>query len=190
MNHPFERITTKKQTLLFLILLTVTALLLTVMNVTGAPLETAAAPSGIISYELAGTVEQASAILNSWDSYARISAAFSLGIDYLFMVAYSTLFSLACVMAAQVFLHRNGGFITILGIMLAWGQWIAAVFDAVENLSLTIMLFNEPSGLWPQLAYTMAVMKFTLILIGLAYAAAAGFIRLMTKARPRYQRAG
>lgn len=54
----------------FLPLFILTLLLMVVMNVIGAPLITAAAPAGIVSYELAGSVEKTIDIINSWDQNA------------------------------------------------------------------------------------------------------------------------
>ena len=58
-----------------------------------------------------------------------------------------------------------------LGIVLAWGLWLAAVLDAKENLALIIILFNGPADPWPLLAQACAIAKFGLIIAGLLYAA-------------------
>jgi hypothetical protein len=52
-------------------------------------LRTAAAPNGIVSYELAGNIKPAAEILASWDARAQLFAAFGLVLDYLFMTAYA-----------------------------------------------------------------------------------------------------
>lgn len=190
MSHPFELISHKKRPWAFLALLTFTAVIMTVMNFAGAPLKTAEAPNGIVSYELAGYREKAAAILESWDPHARLSAAFQLGLDYLFMAAYSCTIALACVMGARVFLQRGSAILATTGILVAWAQWIAALFDALENAGLTVMLLGQVSSLWAQVAFGAAVIKFTLILLGLAYAAAAGAVSLLSKPRPAPQRLG
>jgi hypothetical protein len=53
---------------------------------------------------------------------------------------------------------------------LAWGQWLAAIFDAVENLALTILLFGTLAMPWPQIARLYALLKFGLIFFGILYA--------------------
>ena len=65
--------------------LTLCLVLLMVMQALDGPLKTEAAPHGIISYELAKTPSVAQRILASWSQDAKIHAAFSLGIDYLFL---------------------------------------------------------------------------------------------------------
>lgn len=138
------------------------------MNLVGKPLITTAAPSGIVSYELAGTVEKAQQIIDSWNQNARLYAAFSLGFDYLFMVLYSTTIALACLWGSRVLQSRHmpGG---VIGILLAWGLWLAAVLDGVENISLSLILLNTPVAPWPQVAQICAAVKFLLIFLGLIF---------------------
>jgi len=57
-----------------------------------------------------------------------------------------------------------------LGVVLAWGQWLAAILDAVENLGLTLILFASVVSPWPEIARWCATLKFALILLGLVYA--------------------
>ena len=142
-----------------------------------------AAPLGIISYELAGTVEEAQAILDSWDSSAQLHAAFALGFDYVFMLAYSTTIGLACVMAAGALRSRDWPLAGV-GAGLAWGQWLAASLDAVENIALTAMLFGAVASPWPQVAYWCALVKFALVFLGLVYAFYGGVVGLFIRKTP------
>ncbi|OGO35210.1 MAG: hypothetical protein A2W35_10910 [Chloroflexi bacterium RBG_16_57_11] len=147
-----------------------TALMITIiLNVTGKPLITPEAPAGIVSFELAGTISQAQIILDSWDGQAKLFAAFSLGFDYLYMVAYAVAIGLGCVLASLVIGERGwpfGG----LGAPLAVCLWVAAGFDALENLALSVVLLGGATAeAWPALARICALVKFSLILIGLVY---------------------
>ena len=63
------------------------------------------------------------------------------------------------------------------GAALAWGQWLAAWFDAVENIALIAMLFGAVVSPWPQVAYWCAVIKFALVFLGLVYAFYGGVVR-------------
>ncbi|MEE8390887.1 MAG: hypothetical protein V3S14_08865 [Anaerolineae bacterium] len=56
------------------------------------------------------------------------------------------------------------------GLLLAWGQWLAALLDGVENTALWNILANGPSTPWPQVAWWCAAVKFTLVILGLIYA--------------------
>jgi hypothetical protein len=168
MQHPFEKIHPQNFKLYFWPLLAVTLGIMVLMNVVGAPLITPHAPSGIISYELAGSVSNAQAVLDSWNQDVRLHAAFSLGFDYLFMLAYSTTIALACLWAGGVVQRKNW---PLAGVSrpLAWAQWLAALMDGVENLGLVLILFGPPASPWPEIARWSAVIKFTLIFLGMIY---------------------
>ncbi len=144
--------------------------LMLLLNLTGSSLTTSVAPMGIVSYELAGSVEKATAILASWDAAAQRAAAFNLGLDYLFMLAYGLAFSLACWMAGDALRARGWPLASLAG-PLATGAWLAAAFDAVENFALTSMLLvGAASAPWPEIARVCAWLKFTLLFLGLVYA--------------------
>ncbi|WP_437707098.1 hypothetical protein WMF45_25685 [Sorangium sp. So ce448] len=131
-------------------------------------LRTEAAPCGIISFELAGTRARVRRILESWGDDARLSAAFSLGVDYLFMAAYANGLALACVMGADA-LRTRGLPAAGLGAPLAWGQWLAGLLDATENAALLRILRGSDEPLWPPLARRCAQAKFFLVGAGIAY---------------------
>ncbi len=142
MRHPFQSIPADKRPAVFWPLLLITLFLLVLLNMEGKPMVTPAAPLGIVSYELAGSVSRAQEILASWDQRAQLSAAFSLGLDYVFMLAYSTTIGLACVWTADA-LRRRGWPLASVGAPLAWGLWLAAAFDATENIALVVILFRD-----------------------------------------------
>jgi hypothetical protein len=145
--------------------LAVTIIIMLILNISGSPLRTAEAPAAIVSYELAGTADKATAILDSWDNEAKVYAGFNLGFDYLWMPFYSTTIALGLVWVAAA-LNLKGTLSTTLN-LLAWGQWLAALLDALENAALLIMLFGQPAVPWPAIAYWSAVIKFTLVTLGI-----------------------
>jgi len=180
MVHPFQRIPVAEIRSVFIPLLVFTLVLMWLMTRVGAPLETSAAPYGIISFELAGTPASVEKILASWDENAQLHAAFSLGLDYLYMVVYSTTIALGCIWAAWVLRSRSWP-LAGLGAFLAWGQWLAAVLDGIENAGLTIMLFSGSSELWALLARWCAISKFALIFFGLTWVFFGLVVRLVVK---------
>jgi len=169
MRHPFEALSPRRRGFYFWPLLALTLALSVVMSYIGRPLITSAAPSGIVSFELAGDVSQARQIIASWSDSARLYAAFGLGLDFLYLVTYSTTIGLACVWAADAARQRKWP-LSGLGVPLAWGQWLAALLDVVENIALTSLLLNAVTEPWPLVARWCAIGKFTLIVIGLIYA--------------------
>jgi hypothetical protein len=149
-------------------------------------LTTTAAPAGIISFEFAGSPGRAQEIINSWDGPARLLAAFSLGLDYLFMLAYASTIAAGCRWSGAA-LHRKGWPLSRAGRPLAPAQWAAALFDAVENLGLMLLLLGRAAASWPAIAAWAAGFKFFLISLGLVYSAYGAFAWLVLKfsAKPR-----
>jgi hypothetical protein len=169
MKHPLATIAPEKRWLIFVPLLVMTLAVMGILQATSAPLTTDAAPQGIISFEFAGDVPAAQQIVDSWDAQARGHAGFNLGFDFLFLVLYSTTIAFACAWIAGSF---QGGLksLAAAGLLLAWGQWLAALLDAVENTGLLIILLDAPAAPWPQIARWCALVKFALVILGLVYA--------------------
>ena len=69
----------------------------------------------------------------------------------------------------------------ILAIVLAWGQWLAAALDAVENFALFTMLVMAPAEPWPQVAWWCAAIKFGLVIAGLLLVLAASVIQIVRR---------
>ena len=177
-GHPLQAIPDGRRRRFFVPLLVLTlSLMLGVMAPVDVPLRTSASPNGIVSYEVAGDAASARRMIEAWDERARRYAAFSLGVDYLFMAAYSTTIALACVWAAGV-LGRRSVALASAGVALAWGQWLAAGCDATENAALTTMLLGAVRDPWPAVAWWSAVTKFALIVAGILYTLAAVGVRL------------
>lgn len=171
MHHPLESIPHSKRKPIFWSLFALTLAMMAILQVVNIPLITPAAPQGIISFELAGSYGTVKWMLASWDASAQKYLAFSLGLDYVFMLLYSTTIALACLWAGEA-LRANGWPLSRLGVGLAWGQWAAAGLDAVENIALAVILFGSLSfnHHWPELARLCALLKFGLIFLGLVYA--------------------
>lgn len=163
---------------LFWPLLAATLLVLVIFQFLDRPLRTSAAPWGVVSFELAGRAEKARAIIDSWDDHARLSAALGLGLDYLFMLLYATTIAIACLWSAEVY-KELGWWMADLGGLMAWGVWLAAVLDGVENYSLWRLLSGPVSNPWPRIAWWCASIKFVLIAISMIYGIAGGAVYLL-----------
>ena len=178
MKHPLESIPSSSRKFLFFAFLVGTLILFAIFRVLDAPLQTPAAPKGIVSFELAGTSEKAFQILVSWEPddqvgdniiqpSGKLFAAFGLGIDYLFMPVYATALALGILLAAG----RHDGWFATFGAWLGWGAYTAAIFDAVENFALVqILLMNQIWSLYPKVAAISATLKFGLLALGLVFA--------------------
>ncbi|OZG74269.1 hypothetical protein BTA51_04435 [Hahella sp. CCB-MM4] len=116
------------------------------------------APVGIVSFELAKHIPQTQNILESWGSEGRHWAAWSLVLDFPFLLAYSALFTLLTLKSRSD-----------LRQLFTVGFVIAGFCDVVENLALTGILAGY---VYPQLtaaAYYFASLKFLLLFTGWAF---------------------
>lgn len=164
---PFATITSKtekKLTLSLFYLLIIGAIVLVFFN---NILENNAAPYGIFSFELAGSLNKSLEILNSWSPLAKIFAGLSLGFDFLFLLIY-TLFISLLIHKINKRLWLGKPFHRI-GELLVWSMCITAIFDAIENAALIKLLVGSTQEYWSYIAYTFAVSKFILISIAIIY---------------------
>ena len=193
MKHPLEFIPRSSRKPIFFTLLFLTLILFAVFRVLDQPLQTPAAPNGIVSFELAHTSRQAQAMIDVWtgrmtiysspdgqnfnatptppsdaisfNSLPIIYAAFELGLDYLFMPVYALTFALAILLVAG----RHPGFFAKLGAFLGWGMFLAAFLDAIENYALLHLLLTKVYSPFPEIAYYCASDKFLLLGLALVY---------------------
>lgn len=183
MQHPLTFVSTGKRRPLFLALLFWTLILFAVFRVLNNPLVTPVSPGGILSFELAGSVQRARMITNAWKEASLLLsavagqpnpdivnlpylyAAFGLGLDYLFMPSYALTIALGTLLAAG----RHKGWFLSFGAIAGYGAFAAALFDAVENYALWQILLGAVYSPYPQLAAFCATFKFVLILSGIVY---------------------
>ena len=168
LQHPFRWISPSAQTRAFIVLLAVTLVVMISLQALGAPLQTRAAPLGIVSFELAGSLPVAQNMLESWGPSGRVYAGVNLGIDYLFLVAYAGSIGLGCVLLAQG-LSRRIRSLSRAGVILAWGLIPAGLLDAVENYALIHVLLGSQRELWPVVARWCAIPKFLIVAAGLLF---------------------
>jgi hypothetical protein len=181
-RSPFSWVNEAALGKLFVIILVFTLSVMVCMQVLGAPLRTEAAPGGIISFEFSGDLETSGAILNSWGEQGKVYAGLQLGLDYLFMPAYALSIALGCVLVSQNYQSLSSG-LSRLGKWLAWGQFLAAGLDALENYALIRLLLGSVNDLWPSTAYWSAALKFGLVGIGLLYVVVGAGAMIFSRSR-------
>lgn len=113
------------------------------------PLQTEAAPVGIVSFEFAGDLDTANEILDSWGATGRVYARISMRLGYLYLLVYSIAVGLGCVLLSDRLSRRAAS----LGIWAAWGMVAAAVFNAVENYAMIRLLIDTGRPWWPGIVY-------------------------------------
>jgi hypothetical protein len=167
-RHPFAWISGSTRRRLLWTMSAIAIVVLVAMSIAGARLTTVASPAGIISFEFAGSIGKASCMMASWETNGPAVAAFSLGLDYLFLLAYSVAISLGCVLISGAAFNDAGAGAWI-GMVLAWAQFVAAALDAVENYGLMRVVLGAQDEIWPALARACAIPKFLIVLAGLLY---------------------
>ena len=182
-RHPFDFIPLGWWPRFFWPLLGLTVLLMAAFAITGAPLTTEAAPYGIVSFELAGSVENAQAMLKSWEANAQLRATFGLGLDYLFMVVYASTIAFGCGIVSH-FMHRKDWPLAKWGNLLAWAVILAALLDGIENAALTTIIIGTVVSPWPEIAYWCAIFKFALIFVGIVYVLYGTVVALVERLAP------
>ena len=208
-RHPFDWLSTSGQKRAFIVLLVLTLAVMVSLNALGGPLNTEVAPLGIVSFELAGELSLAQSMVESWGQIGQVYAGLNLGLDYLFLVAYSSSIALGCVLVARSLSRSNSarpgslrhcsgqspdpgrkrGFgnplrtILDVGVLLAWAQLGAALLDALENYTLIQVLLGSQQKLWPVVARWCAVPKFLIVAAGLVYVGVGVVLAVVTKAR-------
>ncbi|WP_348248259.1 hypothetical protein [Leptolyngbya sp. GB1-A1] len=174
MQHPFQVIPLNLSNLLLLLLTFLTVLFMVLLDKLGKPLkQSPRSPMGIVSLEFAARPADAMQMIQSWGNAIR-NAKQIFWLDFPFLVLYSTALSLGCIWATRA--SSNPDWINA-GVVLAWNQGLAGLFDIVENLAMSSFLFRNIQGLEVRsmdrlLTLTTVVsakVKFSLIFLGLLY---------------------
>ncbi len=184
-RFPFEWIEKKNQKRVFWELLLLTLAGIVGEQLLDVHLKTLTSPSGIVSFEMAGSLARAGEILKAWGARGQVYAGLSLGFDFFFIVAYSSFLAFACLLVSRSFRGRVKWIVSV-GAVLAWGQFAAAFFDVLENISLIRLLLGSHLEGWPVLAHWCATLKFLLVGLGILFIISGGIAALFT--RPRENR--
>jgi len=125
------------------------------------------AKKGIVSFELAKDTITANNIINSWNKVSTAAAGYSLIYDFFFMVIYSLFLGLTIHFINKKVWKKNTAIYKV-GVLLIYAQFSAALFDAIENISL-LQVFKESTQFWTSTAYYFATAKFILIALGILF---------------------
>ena len=138
---------------------------LAAMAVIDQGLKVPAAPLGIISFQFCGVQDGCGALLEQWGERGRLLAMLSLGIDYLFLVTYPVLVSLALF----GMLPRVAPGLRALTKAVAWIVLGSGLADAIENYLLIQILLGNASLATASTASVWATIKFSVFYASLAY---------------------
>jgi hypothetical protein len=145
---------------------------------------------GIVRLELAVTPERARAIIEQWGIGGEARMLAQIGLDNWWLALYSTTLAILCVMVA-IRVRKQSPLWSDVGRWLAWGMWIAALFDRIENFALVRTINHGPMWLLTITATFCAALKFALILASLLYVVGSPFFQRLaffSHGRPRSSR--
>ena len=133
---------------------------------------------GILDFEFAWTASQISIIFTAWGSDGMILHANGIYWDFLYILGYGSLIAGLILLISR----KLSGKIQLIGLYLTFTPFLAGIFDCIENILLLTML-NNPSGFSPSIpliAGIMAAIKFSILLIGIAFFLLGVFVWLAT----------
>jgi hypothetical protein len=118
--------------------------------------------TSVIELELMRTTARTAEVMADLGSEGRDAARTALWLDFPYLIAYGLFLSLACTAIADRARERGKGGWQRAGELLAWGALGAALFDAIENVSLLRILAGHADQPYPGIAFTAAAAKFAL----------------------------
>ena len=124
----------------------------------------AISPYGVMELEFAWTVAKINQIFNAWGTELIAQELYVTLLDFIFLIVYSTFFASVTLLLTRRILS---GRIQLVGFYMTIIPLIAALFDAIENINLILML-SSPANFpifSPFLASIFATLKFTLLII-------------------------
>lgn len=154
----------------WLILLGISMVALTIVPVFAFEqrLEHAGGP-GILAFEFAASKARASQILAEWGPEGRRIARLSLIVDYAYMISYGGFFTLAGLATRDLARTRDWRRLATAGMIVPFFAAVAAMFDAIENVFLLLVLGGHGGEHAPLIATICSSIKFTLITIAIGY---------------------
>jgi len=157
----------RKQWLIFLGIATV-ALTIVPFFVFERRLEHTGGPE-IVGFEFAATKARANQILTEWGPKGRRIAHLSLIVDYAYMLSYGAFFTLAGLATRDLARARDWPRLASAGAILPFFAAAAAMFDAIENVFLLLVLGGHGGEFAPLIATICSSIKFTLIAVAIGY---------------------
>ena len=162
--------------MIFVALIVALLLLMTVMqhflkpvNAAMKAVDPASKGRAVLALEFASTDKAASELVSQWGERGRVLAAFTIGLDALFIVIYVAILILGCHMGMEGFAGRGWTTAAALGYFLAWAAVTAGLLDFVENWGQIKVLSGELDLGWPRITSFCARIKFFLAGLAAAY---------------------
>lgn len=188
-SSPFQQLSKASEKKLLILAITTFLLAGTCMVKFDVLLKTSEATLGIVSFELAKTVDTADKIIKSWEVVdgAMQSAEWSLWFDYIFIITYVLLLTLLIHKVITNVWTNKESQRHRLGIVLIRMVIFAGVLDMVENFSLLQIFYYDSQTHWVTLAFVAATIKFIQLALGILYVLA-GYTFFLLKKNTRVKK--
>lgn len=147
----------------FAIALIGTIILIITLQIIGNNLITPVSPMGIVSFEFSSNLQNAIDMMDSWDESGRINAGLNLGLDYLFILLYTSTLISGCLLVMEGVSDKKYRYVKVLSKVMITGSIIVALLDAIENFALIRILTGNGSDTLAALAIYCAIPKFILV---------------------------
>jgi hypothetical protein len=121
----------------------------------------------IVQFEIAKTADKATAIINDWKNTGKYDQGVkSTSLAYAFMLLYTIAIALGCRFISactgnEILIKGGRGF--------AWLIVLATICDLVENISLSQTIRGPVSQWNVTVAYNMARVKFSIVIVCLLF---------------------
>ncbi len=151
-----------------------TVLIFLAMRWQGQPLITDQSPAGIVSFELAKTLEQATTIIAA---AGKTNLQINIIIDFLFILAYTSFFVFCC--RALIDSYRLPDLKNMSAVFLRLSI-VAGFLDFIENVAMLVTLGGYGSDTSVLVTSWAAIIKFALAALIIVYILIAAFVVLTT----------
>ena len=161
-------------------LLVGTVVMFVILRWQGKSLEIAEhSPAGIVSLELSATPAVAGQVLNAWDGPNIQVARRNILLEFIFIFFYSWFYYTLC---GNIAVRQDQGWSRV-GVLLAIGSMVAALFNVFENILMLFTLRGAYTSFSLLATTTFASLKFFLLALATVYVMFGGWILLMRRLR-------
>lgn len=124
-------------------------------------------PYGVLDFEFAWVPEQVLIIFASWGPSGMAAETLVTYWDFLYIVGYGSFIFGAILLVTR----RLEGKLQEIGLWMTLTPILAGIFDIIENINLLVMLDTAPtfSSIVPFIASLMALIKFSVLILGIAF---------------------
>lgn len=154
---------------LYVLIITIGAFILFILinQLVFASLSALVSTYNVLDFEFAWTADRIATIFTAWGTAGMEAQALGVYWDFLYIIGYGFFIS-GCILLVSRILS---GKYQKLGLYMTITPLIAGIFDLIENINLLVMIQNPASfsAIVPFIASISAVIKFSLLILGIGF---------------------